>query len=111
MKITLKIYQAKGGHLRCCAVKVFSFGTGNDTGNETSTDCSAIFCINVMKVAHTGGALMQGKRQVGTNDHQSELRSADSICHTGKKGQVGPQVCRLPAVRLGVVLHFKQAVK
>ena len=103
MKITLKIYQAKGGHLRCCAVKVFSFGTGNDTGNETSTDCSAIFCINVMKVAHTGGALMQGKRQVGTNDHQSELRSADSICHTGTYEGAG-RTTGLPAAKLGVAL-------
>ena len=36
-----------------------------DTGNETLTDCSAIFCINK---THRG-ALMQGKRQVGSNDH------------------------------------------
>ena len=44
-----------------------------DTGNETLIDCSAIFCINVMKVAHTGGKVRGRLAPTATNQSSDRL--------------------------------------
>ena len=44
-----------------------------DTGNETLIDCSAIFCINVMKVSHTGGKVRGRLPPTTTNQSSDRL--------------------------------------